>query len=119
MSNRAVGDIVLGLANADQQNYICVLTDIDFTPPGKLDSFDVGVCLKGRLLGSRIRLDRVRVITSSAELLRLAEETGRFDFSTPPEVPDHLLSEAELAKRENQKLLKRLEALEEKLAAKS
>ena len=57
-------------------------------------------------------------MTTSEELLKIAEQHAGFDFSTPPELPDDRLPESERVKRENQKLLKRLEALEAKLAAK-
>jgi hypothetical protein len=115
---RKVGDIVVGTANADGKTYICILTEIDYTPPPpKLDNYDVGVCLRGQYLGHRIRLDRVRVVMTTAELLRLAEEDKGFDLSTPPETPDELLPEAERTKRENQRLLKRIEEQDRRLAA--
>jgi hypothetical protein len=117
MTDRRVGDVVVGTANADGRTYVCVLTDVDYTPlPPKIDNYDVGVSLRGQFLGSRIRLDRVRVVLSAEELLRLLAEKG-FDLSSPPETPDELLPEAERTKRENQRLLKRIEEQDRRLAA--
>jgi len=118
---KRVGDIVVGTAQADGKSYVCLLVETDFTTTnrgtGQLETYDVGVCLTGQYLGNKIRLDYLRVVLTSSEVIKIIETHG-FDLHTPPELPDDRLPEAERVKRENQKLLKRLEALEAKLAAK-
>jgi hypothetical protein len=115
--DRKVGDVVVGTANADGKNYVCILTEIDHVKFPSIETYDVGVCLRGLYLGKLIRLDNLRVVLSAERLLKLAEEKGGFDLATPPETPDELLPESERAKRREQKLLARIEALEKLVKA--
>jgi hypothetical protein len=117
---RRVGDICVATSQADGRDYVVLLTDVDYSPPGKLDSFDVGCCLRGRYLGSRIRLDRIRVVLSAEELLKILAEKG-FDLVSSPEPPESQLTEVEKLRRENDKIRRefeqRLAALEAKKAS--
>lgn len=98
---RKVGDIVV-----DQVGQVCVLLEID---AGYAEPYDRGLSLRPAF-GVPVKLKDYRPVIGIEQLLQLGEKQG-LDLESPPEKP---LTEFERLKLENQKLMKRLEALEAK-----
>jgi hypothetical protein len=94
---RKVGDICVSLT-PNGKPVVVVLTEIDHTKFPSLDTYDIATTLTV-YPGRSIRVDNLRVVMTSEELVKLLAEQTSFDFSTPPENPDSEISDADRIKR--------------------